>query len=520
MTIRILASFSLLLTTGLLATTAAVAQSPARAGINLSGPADWSTELPFADVFRLSRQWISQRQGESWGKGPKLELDERGWVKQLEPNCWAETPICTIEGGHYPAGEYTVLYTGKGKLAFTGAAKIKSSEPGRIVITVDPRRGGFFLQLRETDPADPVRDIRVLMPGAEKAIADNPWNPQFLETWRGMASVRFMDLMETNGSHVATWADRPRPDDATFTAKGVPVELLVDLANRLQADPWFCMPHLADDEYVRNFAQVVKAKLDPNRKVYIEYSNEVWNGQFPQHRYAAEQGQKLKLADKPWEAAWLYTAHRSLEIFAIWEDVFGGRERLVRVLPSQAANPYISERITSYKDAAKHADALAIAPYLSLNLGPMTKPSAPEVAGWSLDQVFTHLRDHSLPESTRWIQDNKKVADKHGLALLAYEGGQHLVGIQGAENNDQLTKLLHAANADPRMGKLYDAYLAAWQAEGGGLFCHFSSVGQWSKWGSWGLLQSLDEDRTQSPKHAAFMRWARSLGQEVNLNDQ
>ena len=38
-------------------------------GINLNGPADWNSELPFADVFRLSRRWISQREGQPWGKG-------------------------------------------------------------------------------------------------------------------------------------------------------------------------------------------------------------------------------------------------------------------------------------------------------------------------------------------------------------------------------------------------------------------------------------------------------------------
>ncbi len=39
----------------------------ARVGMNLAGPADWNTELPFVDVFRMSRPWISQRAGEGWG---------------------------------------------------------------------------------------------------------------------------------------------------------------------------------------------------------------------------------------------------------------------------------------------------------------------------------------------------------------------------------------------------------------------------------------------------------------------
>ena len=89
-----------------------------RLGMNLNGPADWNSELPFVDVFRLSRPWISQKEGATWGKGPELELDAHGWVKRLEPDCWAETPLCTISGGHYPGGKYTVLYDGRGELDF------------------------------------------------------------------------------------------------------------------------------------------------------------------------------------------------------------------------------------------------------------------------------------------------------------------------------------------------------------------------------------------------------------------
>jgi hypothetical protein len=68
------------------------------------------------------------------------------------------------------------------------------------------------------------------------------------------------------------------------------------------------MPHQASDEYVRQFALLVKEKLDPSLKVYIEYSNEVWNGIFAQHRYAEEQGKKIGLGPKerPWEGAAMF----------------------------------------------------------------------------------------------------------------------------------------------------------------------------------------------------------------------
>jgi len=350
-----------------------------RLGMNLSGPADWNTELAFVDVFRMSRPWVSQRKGSRWGQGPALDLDEHGWVKRLETGCWAETPLCTIPNGHYPAGDYTVLYEGEGKLDVWNAATVVSREPGRMVIRVDPARGGFFLRLMATNPANYVRNIRVIMPGFEKTYRQEPFHPVFLKRWQGVACLRFMDWMHTNGSKIRTWSERPKPEDATFSAKGVALEVMIDLANRLKADPWFCIPHLADDEFVRNFAQMVRERLDPDRKVYIEYSNEVWNGQFPQSRYAGEEGMKLGFGQKPWEAAWCYTAYRSVQIFTIWQRVFGGTGRLVRVLPSQAANPYVSERVLEFRDAFRQADALAIAPYISCNVSPRGTPGIDKV---------------------------------------------------------------------------------------------------------------------------------------------
>ncbi len=485
-----------------------------RLGINLSGPADWNSELPFVDVFRLSRPWISQRQGEGWGKGPPLELDQHQWVKRLEPGCWAETPLCTIEGGHYPSGQYAVFYDGDGQLDVWGAASVVSRAPGRLTIQVDAAQGGFFLKLLATDPQNYVRNIRVVLPGFEATYREQPFHPAFLQRWRGVACLRFMDWMETNGSKISRWSERPQSEDATFSERGVALEVMIDLCNRLQADPWFCLPHLADDQYLREFAGLVKSRLDPGRKVYVEYSNEVWNGMFAQSRWAGEQGIKLGFADKPWEAAWRYTAYRSVQIFQLWEEVLG-RQRLVRVLPSQAANPYVSERVVEFQDAYRHADALAIAPYVTCNVGPSGSPSVAEVEKWTVDQALDYLEQKALPQSIDWIKGQKQVADKFGLKLVAYEGGQHMVGVAGAENNDTLTQLFHTANRHPRMGAIYQRYYEAWTAEGGDLFCYFASTGRWSKWGSWGLVEWFDEDVTRSPKFMATLRWAQQCGQEV-----
>ena len=495
------------------------AASPAqsRLGINLSGPADWNSELPFVDVFRLSREWISQREGQAWGKGPALSRDANGWVTRVEPGCYVETPMCTIEGGRFPQGQYVCLYEGEGKLEFWGAvSRVVEAKPGRIVFETKPGESPIWLRIREVNPRNYVRNIRVIMPGFEATYQKEPFHPAFLKRWRGFNTLRFMDWMETNDQPLSHWSERPTPSYCNYAERGVPVEVMVDLCNRLGANAWFCMPHRADDDYVREFASYVKAHLRPGLKAYVEYSNEVWNGGFGQQGYAQKKGQELGLGPKerPWEGAGMYYARRSVEIFDLWEQVFGGRDRLVRVIAWQAASPFWVENIVLPTDEAyKHADALAIAPYMGFMVPAETNREqigADQVQSWTVGQVLDYTEKTALPESIKMVQDQKRIADKFGLRLICYEAGQHLVGIGEATRNERLTKLFTDANRNPRMGQIYTQYLAAWKANGGDLMCIFASVNAWGRSGSWGLAEHYDETEADQPKLKAVMEWNRA----------
>lgn len=490
-----------------------------RLGLNLAGPSRGNGEMPFFDLFKFSREWTSQQKGKPFGGGPPLQLDNYGWITRLEPDCFAEAAVFNTEvAARMPAGQYLLLHHGKGKLEAGGSGKIVSTAKGQAVIAFEPSKGTLWIRIRETDPNDYIRNIRLIPPGYPVPMDNFPFTPAFLARWRGVACLRFMGWMMTNGSTQVNWFERPLVKDACYTSKGVPVETMVELCNRLGADPWFCMPHQATDSYVREFAKMVKARLDPGLKVYIEYSNETWNSIYSQNKYVNAKGRALGFADTDWEAGWRYTSYRSVQIFKIWEGVFGGTDRLVRVMPAAIDNWRISEYMLTFRDAYKSVDALAIAPYITLTPGRGGLPGE-LVATWTLDQVFDYLWQVGLPAAVTTMERQATVARKYGLRLVAYEGGQHLVGVKGAENIEPLTALLQAANLDPRMGQIYETYFDAWVANGGDVFNHLQSITPWSKYGSWGLMQFLDDDPYLYPKFLATMRWARRMGQDVEVFD-
>jgi len=348
------------------------------------------------------------------------------------------------------------------------------------------------------------------MENHEKSYKLQPFLPEFVKRYKGFQVIRFMDWAKVNNSKEEKWADRPRPDDATFGGiKGVPVELCLQLASALDADPWLCLPHKADDDYVRNFAKLVKEKLGPKHKVYIEYSNETWNTIFDQSKYCQEKGLAMNLSTNPYEAQIRYSAQRSVEIFKIFEQVFGGTDRLVRVLAAHGAHPWTGTTAMDWQDAYKAADAIAIAPYFGNAYG--DPKTADKVAAMSVDELLDGCK--------KMIADNRKTnetyaaeAKKRNLKLMTYESGQHLVGYNGAQDNEKLMKLFHEANRHPRMRELYLEDLKNWQDIGGSTYCVFSSMGRYTKWGSWGVLEWHDQDPGTAPKHLAireFMKGAK-----------
>jgi hypothetical protein len=149
--------------------------------------------------------------------------------------------------------------------------------------------------------------------------------------------------------------------------------------------------------------------------------------------------------------------------------------------------------------------------------------NAPTVRSWLSDpdggfgKAFQQIQyggllpydgNDSLAEDIDMFNYQANVAQRHGLDLMAYEGGQHLVGVGNEVNSEALTNFFIALNKRPEMYDFYKQHLQNWKEAGGTLFNAFASVGKGSKWGSWGVLDNINQ--TRSPKFDALIDFMNS----------
>jgi len=493
---------------------ASAGNTGSKIGMNFVALSYYSPEWAFTDAMKQSMKWLPQEaNGSTWDTGDPLTTDANGWPilgtnKFGKPEA-AGTVMYRDIKGHYPAGQYVCLYEGQGTITFGFDAHIVSQEPGRIVVAVDnPTDNGIYLKITASNPSNYIRNVRLMLPGFENS--SDEFHPLFLQRLAPFKVLRFMDWQHTNISKNKNWAERNTPYTQTQDdERGVAVEHMVDLCNALQADPWFCVPHLATDDYVTQFAKLVRDRLDSNLKVYIEHSNEVWNGAFGgvngQFQYCIDKGKALGY-DQGGAGIYLaglrYHSERSVQIFNIFKSVFGGTDRLVRVLGAQGANPWTGQQIMDWKNAYQNADALAVAPYFGYALN-----DDPNVANMSVQQILTYLQTSIANNENPLAVQNANNAHTRGLKLVAYEAGQHLCNAGVNLTNQAVADKFIAANHHPTMYNLYMQSLNGWTAAGGDMFCAFAAWSTYSKWGSWGAMEYQDQDPSPAtaPKYSAMV---------------
>jgi len=500
-------------------------RSTSSAGIGLQGLADWSSQYPFLDTMKMARVWFDWERRTAEG----IRLDKHGWVTSFDKGLRPETVFLTTEASRPIVYQhYIVRWEGKGRLGYGGCAKKIGRAHGGDRIKV--RHEECTLALEEIDEKDPIRNITIV-PEKHMAIFDRGeiFNPDFIERIDVFRSLRFMDWMVTNGSKQGKWSERPLPNDRSYAQKGVPVEIMVALANKLLADPWFNMPHLADSEYFRNFATIVKQQLNPELVSYVEHSNEIWNWLFAQSQYALKVSNELFGVEGDAYQQW--HGMRTAQMCDVWkQEVFTkDKDRVVCVLGAQINWPGLEQSALNCplwvkqgnKPCIDHGiDAVAVAAYFSGCLSGLENPEfEKKIIGWNrlgeagIQKAYEQVKDgrhfecdDTLPEVMKNYQYHAKETTRRGLKLLAYEGGQHITSnFSQTQDNEDFVGLHVGINRNPLIKDLYKINFDNWRKAGGGLFMHFVDTSGYTRYGSWGALEYITQET--SPKWEALMEF-------------
>lgn len=527
--------------TGATAATSYNSRSPF--GVNLNSINYWSSEQPFINVLASNSGWITHSNS-SWDTNEEkyLNLDSNGWPislkSQNEPSAQQFNSVGVLvqrnfpstPNGYYPAGKYIVLYQGEGTITYGADAALVSRAPGQDTINVaNATASGMDIRITATDPnhtGNYIRNIQVVQAGNLTAFqAGQIFNPRFLSVLQNFRAIRFMDWLGTNNSTLSSWANRPLESNAFWgTANGVPLEVAVQLANAISADAWLNVPIMADDNYITQMATLVHNLLGSSQKVYVELSNEVWNGMFSQANYATQQGQATFPSGLgsgfDYNRNWY--GMRVAQTCDTWKSVWGNdADRVVCVLAAQGANTYTATESLScpfWKAGAPCSahgiGAVAIAPYFGFSV-PKTWASQSGSGLNDLFASFTSQNDPSIPAGGALAAASGdesayvKMLASYKLPLLAYESGQSLVafpnGVTSSGANSPLTNLYIAANRDPRMGTAYTTYYQQWKSNGGQMLMVFSDVGSYGQYGEWGTLESVMQ--TINPLSSSPPKW-------------
>lgn len=360
-------------------------------GLGLDGVNYWSS-APFGNAAFNGSNWI-EFEGSQWGTtvftwdNPQFD-PTTGLPRYLNPGRALRMLIYPMNANYsnrptsWPvrsgagAGRVLVTWQGEADIRLNSGSLVAGASNGPATgLIVNGRRtyqvpgpsASLWVEVHAVNPANPPTSLRVWLPDPANptgaTLEGRMWHPWFLDRLRDMPLrfLRFMDWGQTNGSPQVSWADRRLPSHVTQTGTlnrrapatgfsgnrptGVAWEYMVMLANEIGTDLWICVPHLADDAYIRKLARLIRFGSDgvepysqavanpvfpPLRsdlKVWVEFSNEIWSSgsSFPQGNWAQEQANAQGISRAR------FNARQFCRTWRIFQEEFGGTSRLVRV---------------------------------------------------------------------------------------------------------------------------------------------------------------------------------------------
>ncbi|MFT6070752.1 MAG: hypothetical protein ACJAT2_000687 [Bacteriovoracaceae bacterium] len=316
-------------------------------GINLTAPQAESPSVgnavPFADIFKTARPFESDRPDLVKEKNGWPCFNKKG--DQVKTNLLQSAVEGSIPNGIYPvhySGDVSLSVKGAELMDCPDGKKRSKNNSKRkcLKVSIDKKLGGngITVNIKGESENSCLEDLKIILPGDYEArIEESPektvFNQAYLDYLKPFKVIRTMNLMYasprmpevcrkmqassieknpkkynwntlsseaksclTDTNYDRTSDNRAKLTDATWGVshdtdkrnwRGVPMEVMVDLIDQTKANPWINIPHNASKEYVRELAGRLKKlkEKNPNIKINVEYSNEVWNGRFWGSKY-------------------------------------------------------------------------------------------------------------------------------------------------------------------------------------------------------------------------------------------
>ena len=511
-------------------------------------------------------------------------------------------------------GQAVLTWQGRGDLRLSGGTFVPDGSRPETGLVTNGRRVYRFnapsqvtwFEVHALDAADPLTDVDVWMPDPANpgaaSLEGQLWHPSFLARLREApwGFIRTMNLTETNGNPEQDWSDRRLPTTIFQTGlqtqrspgaghvglrqTGVAWEHILALANETDLDLWINIPHLASDTYIRNLALLIRygsdgvnpytsaqaspvyPPLEPGRRIYLEYSNEIWsNGSsFPQGDWAQERATELGIS----KAA--FNARRFCDVWRIFQDVNGDSANFVRVAALfTAVQSYSSQFLTEMRtygaslSPAVEPDVIAVTTYFGNGIQDWAFQRAVGQAGtddpwffttesfdagggnmrpvsvgasdpyWSSEAAQRHInatfdewmarllsgdaREGAGPDATAsaggfdpWVVELARTAFPTPKPLVAYEGGPSIYtdGYDGGDvRDDGVTTFMSMVNRSPRMREVYEAHLNMARSKGLRTHVMFTDASQYGKYGQWGHLEHLSQPNAEAHKYQFMLDW-------------
>ena len=235
-----------------------------------------------------------------------LNLDAKGWLSELP--LLNGQPMAAYANVFYttvmPAGQFIQEWKGKGDIGvYNESTKIGNHkllinfDPNYVGSDGKPQDDGITVFLNSTDPnhsGNYIRDIKLYSAAdADLIAAGEHFDPVWMDRINDFRILRTHDMQKTNFPTSVDWTIlNETADQASWSndGRGMPYELMVEIANQTRADLWINIPHTASDQYIRTAAAYVHDHLGPGLQVMVEFSNEYWTSIFDQYAYFIDGG--------------------------------------------------------------------------------------------------------------------------------------------------------------------------------------------------------------------------------------